>query len=117
MSKKNKHGSNNNGDEPSFMHESEKEFASVLDFYGVPYEYEHKTFPLEWNEEGKILEAFTPDFYLPEDNMYIELTTMRQDHVTKKNRKLRKLRELYPDIKIKLLYRRDYLSLARKFGW
>jgi hypothetical protein len=100
-----------------FAHKSEAEFAQVLDFYHIKWLYEPKTFPLAWDEEGNITEAFTPDFYLPEEDLYIELTTMKQSLVTRKNRKLRKLRKLYPNINIKLLYKRDYSDLALKYGW
>lgn len=99
-----------------FAHPSEAEFASVLDFYQIPWRYEPRSFPLRYDESGRVVESFTPDFYLPEADLYIELTTLRQSLVTKKNRKLRRLRELYPEINIKLLYRRDFLNLARKFG-
>ncbi len=59
--------------------------------------------------------AFTPDFYLPEQDLYVEVTVMKQALVTRKNRKLRKLRERYPDIRIKLFYRRDIERLAQRF--
>jgi len=88
----------------------------VLDFYQIPWQYEPRSFPLRYDESGRVIESFSPDFYLPDADLYIELTTLRQSLVTKKNRKLRRLRELYPEISIKLLYRRDFLSLARKFG-
>jgi len=100
---------------PSFAHPSEAQFARVLDFYGVAWSYEPRSFPLR-REDGRIVEAFTPDFYLPAFDLYVELTTLRQSLVTYKNRKLRKLRELYPEINIKLLYRRDYLRLLERFG-
>src|SRR5438874_11236395 len=99
-----------------FAHESEEEFARLLDFYGVRWEYEPRTFPLRRGEDGRILEAFAPDFYLADLDLYIELTTLRQGLVTDKHRKLRRLRELYPDVQIKLLYKRDYLSLLAKYG-
>lgn len=98
-----------------FAHESEAEFARLLDFYGVPWKYEPFTFVLR-EEEGRLLEAFTPDFYLPEFDLYIELTTLRQRLVTYKNRKLRQLRERYPEIKIKLLYRKDFFKLLQRYG-
>ncbi len=100
----------------SFAHPSEAEFASVLDFYQITWTYEPRSFPLRQDETGRVLESFTPDFYLPDFDLYIELTTLRQSLVTKKNRKLRLLKELYPEINIKLLYRRDFYKLARKFG-
>ncbi len=101
---------------PVFMHASEKEFAKMLDFYRIKWEYEPKTFPLEWDSEGNVIEAFTPDFYLPEQNTYIELTTQRQKLVWKKNKKARRLKELYPNINIKIMYNKDYQSLLNKFG-
>jgi len=41
---------------------------------------------------------------------------MNQKLVTKKNRKVRRLRELYPDVKVKIFYQRDYLALLQKYG-
>lgn len=94
-------------DERDFAHPAELDFSRVLSFYRVRWSYEPTTFPLAYSEEGRPSEMFTPDFYLPEHRLYIELTTMRQRLVTRKNRKLRRLRELYPNVRIKLLYRRD----------
>jgi|YelNatPaOPRAMG01_1025707.scaffolds.fasta_scaffold02302_4 cytidylate kinase len=101
---------------PKFAHPSEKEFAKLLDFYQIKWLYEPRSFPLEWDSEGRIKEAFTPDFYLPDFDLYIELTTQRQKLVTYKNKKIRRLRELYPNINIKILYSKDYRNLLRKFG-
>ena len=95
---------------------SEIEFARILDFYGIRWEYEPRTFPLQWDEHGRVKQAFAPDFYLPDADLYIELTTMRQELVTTKNRKVRRLRELYPDINIKIFYSRDLESLMVKYG-
>ena len=101
---------------PRFAHDSEREFAAILDFYQITWLYEPKTFPLEWDEQGHAIESFSPDFYLPELDLYVELTTLKQSLVTKKNRKLRRLRELYPEINIKLFYGRDFRSLMAKYG-
>lgn len=90
--------------------------ARILDFYGVRWEYEPHTFPILWNLEGAVVESFSPDFYLPELESYLEMTTLRQKLVRKKNRKLRRLRELYPDINIKLFYARDFRALMLKYG-
>ena len=92
---------------PRFASQAELECAKVLDYYGIPWLYEPRTFVLERAEDGRVTEAFAPDFYLPEQDLYIELTVMKQSLVTRKNRKLRKLRERYPDVKIKLFYKRD----------
>lgn len=99
-----------------FAHNSERQFAKLLDFYGIEWEYEPRTFPLELDREGNTAQAFTPDFYLPAQDLYIEITTMNQKLVTKKNRKARRLQELHPDVSIKVLYQRDYLHLLVKYG-
>src|SRR5262249_34887690 len=100
---------------PRFQHDAELGCAKVLDYYGVPWEYEPRTFVLEEDEEGRVLEAFTPDFYLPEQDLYVEITVMKQALMTRKNRKLRKLRARYPDVRIKLFYKRDIERLAQRF--
>jgi hypoxanthine phosphoribosyltransferase len=104
------------GDEPPrFASPAELECAKVLDYYGVAWAYEPRTFVLETDEDGRVLEAFTPDFYLPEQDLYVEITAMKQSLVTRKNRKVRKLRERYPGVRIKLFYRRDLERLAQHF--
>ncbi len=101
---------------PRFQNDAERECARLFDYHGVAWEYEPHTFPLEVNPDGGVLEAFTPDFYLPEQDLYVEVTTMKQSLVTKKNRKVRRLRELYPDVRIRILYRRDLDALADRHG-
>jgi len=102
--------------EPGFAHASEAELARILDFYAVHWEYEPHTFPILWSLDGSVVESFTPDFHLPDLDLYIELTTLKQKLVRRKNRKLRRLRELYPDVRIKLFYARDFKMLMLKFG-
>jgi len=101
---------------PRFEHPSEEIFASLLDFYRIAWEYEPRSFPLEWDDKGNVLEAFTPDFYLPEFDLYVELTTMKQALVTRKNRKIRRLRKLYPHINIQIFYQKDFQNLIFKYG-
>jgi hypothetical protein len=103
-------------DQVTFAHNSERQFARLLDFYRVEWEYEPTAFPIEWDAAGRPTQQFRPDFYLPGFGLYIEITTLNQRLVTKKNRKVRRLRELYPDVRIKVLYQRDYLSLLAKYG-
>jgi len=104
-----------------FAHPSEEEFARILDFYRIAWKYEPRTFAVEWDNEGNFVSSFTPDFYLPDHDLYIELTTLKQNLVTAKNRKVRLLKQHYPDVRIKLLYRADYRKLIEKFaangGW
>jgi hypothetical protein len=103
-------------DATRFAHASEAEMARILDFYAVRWEYEPTTFPILWNLEGDVVESFAPDFYLPDLEVFLEMTTLKQRLVRKKNRKLRRLRELYPDIRIKLFYARDFRAMMLKYG-
>jgi hypothetical protein len=99
-----------------FAHNSERQFAKLLDFYGITWEYEPRTFTLQWDRQQRPMQAFSPDFYLPAYDLFIEITTLNQKLVTKKNRKARRLRELYPDVNVRVLYQRDYLHLLVKYG-
>jgi hypoxanthine phosphoribosyltransferase len=101
---------------PAFAHASEAEMARILDFYRIRWEYEPHTFPILWNLDGAVVESFSPDFWLPDLELYLEMTTLRQKLVRKKNRKLRRILELYPDIRVKLFYARDFRALMLKFG-
>jgi cytidylate kinase len=100
----------------SFAHPSEQIFANLLDFYRIPWDYEPRSFPIQWDRDGKVSEAFTPDFYLSEFDLYVELTTMKQSLVTKKNRKVKLLRELYPHVNIQVFYQKDFENLIFKYG-
>jgi hypoxanthine phosphoribosyltransferase len=100
---------------PVFANDAELECAQILDFHGIPWDYEPRTFTLHVDEKGNTLEAFTPDFYLPEQDLYLEITTMKQALVTRKNRKMRRLRELHPEIRVKLFYKSDVEALADKY--
>ncbi|MBW3573291.1 MAG: hypothetical protein KY450_00280 [Actinobacteria bacterium] len=99
-----------------FAHPSEYEFARLLDFYGVAWEYEPRTFVLDRDAEGRPTRAFSPDFFLPEHDCFIELTTLSQKLVTKKNAKVRRLRQLHPEIDVRVVYRRDFCALLAKYG-
>jgi cytidylate kinase len=99
----------------AFGHPSEEVFANLLDFYRIAWDYEPRSFPLQWDKDGKVAEAFTPDFYLPEFDLYVELTTMKQANVTKKNRKIRLLRAIYPHVNIQVFYQKDVQDLVMKY--
>lgn len=99
-----------------FAHNAEYEFARILDFYGIQWIYEPRSFPLRW-EKGHVTEAFTPDFYLPDLDLFVELTTLKSGLTAEKNRKMREIQELYPDTKIMMLKKRDYLRLLAKYGY
>ncbi len=99
-----------------FSHPIEEEFARILDYYGIEWEYEPHTFNLEWDEQGNVIEAFSPDFYLPQQGLYIELTTLRPQLATRKNRKIRRMKELYPEVNVKLFKRKEMHDLMVKYG-
>ena len=87
----------------------------------VEYDADLKPYPYDPQKATELLAAagyvaFAPDFYLPDFDLYIELTTMSQKLVTKKNRKVRRLKELYPDIQIKIFYQKDFRALCIKYG-
>jgi cytidylate kinase len=100
----------------AFGHPSEEMFANLLDFYRIQWAYEPRSFPLQWDKDGHVTEAFTPDFYLPEFDLYVELTTMKQALVTKKNRKVKLLRAVYPHVNIQVFYQKDFQELVLKYG-
>jgi hypothetical protein len=101
---------------PVFIHPIEEAFARILDYYGVKWEYEPRTFPLEHDQRGNVTVAFKPDFYLPEQNLYVELTTLRPKLIQRKNRKLKLMKELYPEVNVKLFKRRELRNMMLRFG-
>ena len=98
-----------------FAHDSERMFAQLLDYYEVAWEYEPVEFVLSWGSDGQPTSALRPDFYLSEPDLFLELTTLRQELVTVKNRKLRQMAELYPEVRVRVLYRRDVFRLLGKY--
>lgn len=102
-------------DLPVFKNPAEAEFAKILDMYQLDWKYEPKTFPVEWDAEGNVTLAFSPDFYLTKFDTYLELTTMNQKYVTEKNKKMKKVRELYPGTNVKIVYKKDFISLIERF--
>jgi len=99
-----------------FSHPSEEELANVLDFFGIEWRYEPTTFPLKWDDDGRVLEAFSPDFYLVQEDLYVELTTLRQKLMRFKHRKIRELTALYPEVNIRLWNRKDFERFLERFG-
>lgn len=99
-----------------WSHPSEKEFAHVLDYFGIEWRYEPTTFPLRWDKAGNLLEGFSPDFYLVEQELYVELTTLRPRLMRDKHRKVRRLRELYSEVNVRLWDRQDFIRFLERFG-
>ncbi len=99
-----------------FAHPSERLFADLLTLYGVPWLYEPMEFPLAWDESGRPTRGFRPDFYLVEQRAFVELTVADQRLVTRKNRKVRTFRQLYPEIALTVVYQRDFRALIARHG-
>ena len=99
----------------SFAHPLERELARVFDRHGIPWRYEQRTFVLARDEQGRVTSAFTPDFYLPDQDLYIECTAMRQPLTTRKRRKAREASRLH-GVAIEVFYLRDALRLAERWG-
>lgn len=97
-----------------FANSSERLFARLLTLYGFEWRYEPIEFPLAWNDDGQPIRGFRPDFYLPSRQLFIELTVLDQRLVTRKNRKIRDFRELYPEIDLVVVYQRDYRALLER---
>jgi hypothetical protein len=99
-----------------FAHPSERVFATLLDLSGERWEYEPVEFPLRWDAQGSPVAGFRPDFWLPERGLFIELTTAEQRLVTRKNGKVRRMRELYPEVPVLVVYQRAFRDLLEAHG-
>lgn len=100
----------------NFAHPSEQLFATLLDLYRIDWAYEPFEFPLVWNDRGEVTKAFRPDFLLPRQNLFVEITVADQRLVTKKNAKIRAFRELYPEVVLVVAYQRDIVALLERHG-
>lgn len=99
-----------------FAHHTEASLARLFDFYRIAWQYEPRSFPIEWDRDGTAVAFFTPDFYLPEYDLYIELTVAKPTMNTRKNRKIRLLREHHPHVRVKLFTRRDAVRVFARLG-
>lgn len=99
-----------------FAHPSERLFAVLLDISGIRWEYEPVQFALRWADDGTPTAGFRPDFWLPDHGCFVELTTADQRLVTRKNAKVRRMRELYPEVDVVVVYQRDFLALLARHG-
>jgi hypoxanthine phosphoribosyltransferase len=84
--------------------------------HDIEWEYEPVEFTLTWSDQGHPTAGFRPDFWLPAQRCFVELTTADQRLVTRKNAKIRRLRQLYPDVALVVVYQRDFLSLLARNG-
>lgn len=72
---------------------------------------------IKWKHQPKIFDlktqTYTPDFYLPEYDMYIEVKNFLWKYSEIRDRKFRKL---YPDINLILLLKKNYLELEKEYS-
>ena len=92
-----------------FAHKSEEIFAEHLNLFGIDWVYEPVSFPLKWGS-GSIKMMFTPDCYIPSLDVYVEITTMNQNLITKKSKKIKKAKKLYPDKNFKLINEQQFYN-------
>jgi hypoxanthine phosphoribosyltransferase len=99
---------------PRFAHPSEEEFAQLLEFYRIRWEYEPRTFVLREDENGNVSVGFSPDFFLPDFDLYVEVTTKKPHLMSRKLRQVEAMHRQYPDVRIELLDRAGFEVLAKK---
>ena len=84
----------------------EANIARLFNYLGIRWQHQPKIFNL-------VSQNYTPDFYLPDDDIYIEVKNFLWKYSKIRDRKFRKL---YPDIKLTLLLKKDYLELEKKYS-
>jgi len=84
----------------------EANIARLFNYSGIKWTYQQKTFDL-----GS--QNYTPDFYLPDGDIYIEVKNFLWRYSKTRDRKFRKI---YPGIKLTLLLKKDYLELEKKYS-
>jgi hypothetical protein len=86
-----------------FTDASHNLFAVNLDNHEIAWRYKPRTFAVEWDVEGNFVGSFTPDFYLPDYDQYVELAS--EGLLAEKMRKVRLLRQNYPEVTVRLIQR------------
>ena len=99
----------------TFAHHAERALAELFDRHGIRWRYEPHLFELQNDGEGRTTRAFKPDFYLPDLDLYVECTTMKQSLTSRKKQKARAA-EARHGIVVVILYRRDFERLSDQHG-
>ena len=86
-----------------FAYDFEQEFARNLDQLSVPWQYKPRTFAVEWDENGAFVDSFTPSFFLPARDLYVELVAPGCGLSGERVRKAWLLRYQHPEIRIEVL--------------
>lgn len=94
------------GSEFYFYSRWEANFARILNLLGIPWLYQCKTFDIGGH-------MYTPDFYLPDSDTWIEIKNFLSEYSRKRDENFRKM---YPDLELMLILKGDYLELQEEFA-
>jgi hypothetical protein len=87
-----------------FVTPEEERFERMLRKHSIPWEYESHLITFALDPKIGVADAgFNPDFYLPEWDIYVELTGGGAASMRKKRSKIRRAVDLYPYLRIRLL--------------
>ena len=100
---------------PRFAHPVERALSGVLDELGVRWRYEPHTFVLGRHPSGSVSAAFTPDFYLPDLDLYLECSVARTGLLRRKRRKIEATQRRY-GVVVHLVRRSDFETLVRRWS-
>ncbi|MCB9819038.1 hypothetical protein H6788_02550 [Candidatus Nomurabacteria bacterium] len=89
-----------------FFSRWEANYARVLNLTGIKWIHQPKRFRLK-------SQYYTPDFYLPESDKYIEIKNFLSDYSLKRDKEFR---ELYPKLELELVLKEDYKKLEEEFA-
>ncbi len=89
-----------------FFSRWEANYARLLNFQGMRWVHQPQTFRLK-------KQNYTPDFYLPEQDKFIEIKNFLSDYSKNRDEEFRKL---YPNLRLDLILKKDYLKLQEKFA-
>ena len=95
-------------------HPSEEKFACILDYKRIKWKYEPHMIVLK-EKNGITVKGFRPDFYLPDKDLYIEISTAKNQG--KKNRKMTMVADLYPHINIILLTNKRLERIFKRYDF
>lgn len=88
------------------MHRWDRKYAQYLDSINEPYLYEPKYFDIKLDNRET---SYTPDFYIPNKDLYIEIKGYWRDDAKDKYNEFKKQ---YPNIKIELLMEKDLNNIG-----
>jgi len=101
------------GATPGFISTTHQEFASFLSRSAIAWRYKPRTFAIEWDAEGNLLDSITPDFYLPDCRQYLALSTEQENCAASIARRLRLLNRIHPELDVRLIAGSNYKAAVK----